>query len=454
MAWPASAGASAAGGSGAPSATRSCSSTRSRPGHELGHGMLDLQPRVHLQEPEPAVRLEEELDRAGAHVADGPRRGDGGVAHLPAQLGVDGGGGALLDDLLVAPLDRALPLVQCGHVAVLVGEHLDLDVAAALDVALGEHGAVAEGRPRLPLGGGERVGEIVGGAHDAHAPSAAAGRRLDEQRQADGVEALDARVGEHRHAGGPHHRLGPDLRPHRGDRRRRRTDPRQSGGEDRLGERRRLGEEPVAGMDGIGAGPRGGVDEEVAAEVGVRRGVAGQGDGGVAQADVARTGVGVAVHGDRLDAQAPARADDAAGDLAAVGDQQTLDHAVTSGTRRSRVLAVDLVVVDHRQAHPEHRAGVARVEQPVVVQPAGHEQGQRLALDLVLDGGPHRRVGLLVERPAHRGGGLPGDDRQHAGELLRAHHRRLRVGPREQEARAVRPAAHAVVPGAVAGAPC
>ena len=54
---------------------------------------------------EAAVAVEQELDGAGADVADGARGGDGGVAHARAQVVVDGGGGRLLDDLLVAALD-------------------------------------------------------------------------------------------------------------------------------------------------------------------------------------------------------------------------------------------------------------------------------------------------------------------------------------------------------------
>ena len=98
---------------------------------------------------------------------------------------------------------------------------------------------------------------------------------------------------------------------------------------------------------------------------------------------------------------------------------------------------------------PEHRAGVAWVDDPVVVDLAGHEQGVRLALDLLLDGAALGGVGCLVERPSGRLGGLAGDDRHHPGELLRAHHRDLGVGPREQEPWTVGPPAHAVVPGPV-----
>ena len=43
--------------------------------------VLDLQPRVHLDEPERAASIEQEFDRAGAAIADRARDRDGGVAH-------------------------------------------------------------------------------------------------------------------------------------------------------------------------------------------------------------------------------------------------------------------------------------------------------------------------------------------------------------------------------------
>ena len=63
-------------------------------GHHLGDRMLDLQPRVHLEEVERAVLVEQELDRAGVGVADGARdrgrrRGDRAAA-APASTASDG----------------------------------------------------------------------------------------------------------------------------------------------------------------------------------------------------------------------------------------------------------------------------------------------------------------------------------------------------------------------------
>jgi hypothetical protein len=61
---------------------------------------------------------------------------------------------ALLDQLLMVALDRAVALAEVDAVAVAVAEHLDLDVAAALDQALEEHAIVAEGAPGLACGVG------------------------------------------------------------------------------------------------------------------------------------------------------------------------------------------------------------------------------------------------------------------------------------------------------------
>ena len=58
-------------------------------GHRLGHRMLDLQPGVHLEKVEFLRPVEQELDGAGADVADGACRRDRGLAHLLAQFGRD-----------------------------------------------------------------------------------------------------------------------------------------------------------------------------------------------------------------------------------------------------------------------------------------------------------------------------------------------------------------------------
>ena len=59
----------------------------------------------------------------------------------------------LLDDLLVPALDRAVPLAERPHRAVLVGHDLHLDVPAALDVRLAEDGR----RRRTPTAASARA---------------------------------------------------------------------------------------------------------------------------------------------------------------------------------------------------------------------------------------------------------------------------------------------------------
>ena len=57
----------------------------------------------------------------------------------------------LLDQLLVAALDRAVALAEVDHVAVRVREYLHLDVPRILEVALDVDAAVGEVLLALPL---------------------------------------------------------------------------------------------------------------------------------------------------------------------------------------------------------------------------------------------------------------------------------------------------------------
>src|SRR5260221_13858668 len=90
--------------------------------------MLDLEPRVHLHEEE-MVALGDELDCPGADIADRLRRRDRRLAHRPATSLVHAGRRRLLDDFLMAPLDRAVALEEMDAVALRDGEDLHLDMA-------------------------------------------------------------------------------------------------------------------------------------------------------------------------------------------------------------------------------------------------------------------------------------------------------------------------------------
>ena len=119
------------------------------PGDHLGDRMLDLKTRVHLHEIERAALIHQELDRAGVGVPDRRREAHRRGAERRALLAAERRRRRLLEHLLVAPLHRAVALEQMHHVAVVVAEHLHLDVARRLEVALEQHALVAERRQRL-----------------------------------------------------------------------------------------------------------------------------------------------------------------------------------------------------------------------------------------------------------------------------------------------------------------
>ena len=131
----------------------------------------------------------------------------------------------------------------------------------------------------------------------------------------------------------------PELVAERLDDRGRRADEHEPGLLDGPGERRALGEEPVAGMDRLGAGRPRGLDDRVDAEVALGRRRAGRSGPRVGQPDVQGVGVGVAVDGDRFHAEFVAGPDDPDGDLAAVGDQDATEWRTGRRHRRGRVFA-------------------------------------------------------------------------------------------------------------------
>ena len=317
------------------------------PGDLLGDRVLDLQPGVHLHEEplesvptHPGVARDDELDGARPGVAAGPGGRAGGGAHRRALPGRQQRRRRLLDDLLVPALQRALALAEVDHAAVLVGQHLDLDVPGRRDQAFDEQGVVAERAARLAPGRGHGVGEVAGPVHRVHALPATSGRRLDQHRVADPRGGLcqlvvrepdPVRPGHDRDAGRGDGPLGADLVAHGLDRRCRRADEGDPGLGAGGGERGVLAEEAVAGVDRLRAGRPRRRDHLLDREVAPDR------HGDVRRGHVRRACISLRVHRDRPDPEGTQRADHPHRDLSAVGHEHggEPDHRVTSGRRRT-----------------------------------------------------------------------------------------------------------------------
>ena len=156
--------------------------------------------------------------------------GLGGVhdhaAHLAANLVRQAERRRFLDDLLVAALDRAFALAEVQKIAMVIAEHLELDVAGVLEILLDVDVADAERRLRLALGGAKCVRHVGRCPDDAHPAAAPAGHGLDDDRVADvsgGLERLlfvlgrTVAAGKHRHARLLHRASGPRLVAHQLD---------------------------------------------------------------------------------------------------------------------------------------------------------------------------------------------------------------------------------------------
>ena len=194
--------------------------------------------------------------------------------------------------------------------------------------------AVAEGR--LCLGGRRAVGriEVVGGLDEAHAAPAASRRGLEQHRKAHLGSHLPrlvevdgpVRARDEGHARLGHGLFGRDLVAHRLDGLRPRPDEDEVVVLTREREGSILGEEAPARMDGVALGRGCGGDEGRDAQIAVGRERRPDVNRALGEADVEALAVGGRVHGDGLDAELATGADDADRDLAAVGDQDPLEH--------------------------------------------------------------------------------------------------------------------------------
>ena len=112
--------------------------------------MLNLHTGVHLDKVKPVV-FEQELKGAGTAIAHVQTRSHTSVPDLIAQGIINTGSRRLLNDFLVAPLQRAVAIAQMNRIALPVRQYLNLDVARPLQEFLHVHDRRAKGRLGLGL---------------------------------------------------------------------------------------------------------------------------------------------------------------------------------------------------------------------------------------------------------------------------------------------------------------
>lgn len=230
-------------------------------GDHLRDRVLDLKPRVELQEVVGAVAVKV-LNRTRRDVANLLGETHRGVLHLVDQVGRGHHHRPLLDDLLVAALDGAIAFEEVDDIPVSVAEDLDLDMARRVDVLLGDDLVIAKGRLGFPLCRCQGVGQVAFMIDLPHALAATALGGFEHDR----IPQIRARaqkplrrlivpavVRDHRNACGLHRIFGNALRRHSANGLWRRADEDQPGVATRLGKVRIFRKKAIARMDGVGA---------------------------------------------------------------------------------------------------------------------------------------------------------------------------------------------------------
>ena len=170
---------------------------------------------------------------------------------------------------------------------------------------------------------------------DAHALAAAAGGSLDHHRIADlggyllGMDGVfdDAQPARHgRDLGGVGEFFRFDLVAHRTNGLGLGADEDDALLLENFAEGCPFGEEAIAGMHGLRAGLFAGFDDLLGDEVALRSGRRADVDRLIRHLDMHGIAVGVRIDGDGGNAHLPRRLDHPAGDLAAIGDQDFLEH--------------------------------------------------------------------------------------------------------------------------------
>ena len=91
--------------------------------------MLHLQAGVHFQKVKVFIFIDQKLDGTGTAIMTGFGGIHCGFTHTLAQLWINKGRGRLFYHFLVSALNRAIPFAQINRIAMLIGKHLNFNMA-------------------------------------------------------------------------------------------------------------------------------------------------------------------------------------------------------------------------------------------------------------------------------------------------------------------------------------
>ena len=147
--------------------------------------MLDLDTGIHLDEIVITGLVYQEFQCAGVGIADMFCDLDGILQNGVTYFRGNRESGRELDDLLIAALQGAVTLIQMGHIAAFICQDLDLDVFGIDQELLHKDIGVTEGLQGFGSYQLKIDADLFYGITAAHTASAAAGRRLQDDREAE-----------------------------------------------------------------------------------------------------------------------------------------------------------------------------------------------------------------------------------------------------------------------------
>ena len=232
-------------------------------------------------------------------------------------------------------LNRTLPLSKTHHVAVLIRQHLKLDVPRMFDILFHVQIAIAECTRRLRLRCPEQSGKFFLAAHNAHAATTAACRRLHDHRETHlpcpfhGFPFRSEntfRSRQNRYACALHRRASFFFFPHQPRHFRPRSNKLNSAGFANLGKVRILCQQSIAGMHRVHVRNLRRADHRRNVQVTQRQLWRPNADGFIRKAHGQGVPVGLAVNRNRANAELLACANYAQRNFSAIRNENFLEH--------------------------------------------------------------------------------------------------------------------------------